>query len=343
MARIRLIDVAEHAGVSRATASLVLRDSPLVADATRKRVRESMQTLGYVYDRSAAALRNSRTGVVGLIAPALNHPYLTQFVTGAQNILEAEGVLVLAGVTHDDPAQQLRLLTALAERKIDGVVVVPANGSSPRDLGDGTMPLVQLVRRVAGTQTDFVAADNASGGYQAARHLLRHGAVRIDFVGGLPSFSSYAPRLDGFTRALAEAGRPASVQHPSRPSRDDAREAAAQAIADGADALVCYSDEVAFGALEAAREAGRAVPGELLVTAFDDVTEARYSTPSLTSVASSGELAGSEAARLLLRRLADRDATHEQILVPTTLVTRASCGCSSTAPDHTYRAVPTND
>ncbi|BEH03365.1 LacI family DNA-binding transcriptional regulator [Brooklawnia propionicigenes] len=329
MSRIRLVDVAEHAGVSRATASLVVRDSPLVADATRERVRESMQALGYVYDRSAAALRNSRTGVVGLIAPALSHPYLTQFVTGAQDVLEAEGMLVLAGVTHDDPGQQLRLLTALAERKIDGVVVVPANGSAPEDLGDSPIPLVQLVRRVSGTATDYVAADNASGSYQAATHLLEHGAGHIDFVGGLPHFSSYEPRLAGVIRALAEAGHRPPVVHPCEPARQAAVDAAAAAIADGADALVCYSDEVAFGVLEAAQLAGKRVPDDLLVAAFDDVAEARYSTPSLTSVASSGELAGREAARLLLRRLAEPYAEPERILVPSTLIPRASCGCAA--------------
>ncbi len=331
MSRIRLIDVAEHAGVSRATASLVLRDSPLVADATRERVRKSMRVLGYVYDRSAAALRNSRSGVVGLVAPALSHPYLTQFVTGAQRVLQSEGVLVLAGVTHDDPGQQLRLITALAERRIDGVVVIPANGSAPEDVVVGAMPIVQLVRRVSGTDSDFVAADNSSGGYQAANHLLRHGARRIDFVGGLPHFSSYAPRLGGVSQALAEADRPAALQHPCEPARAAARRAAAQAITDGADALVCYSDEVAFGALEAAEALGKQIPEDLLVAAFDDVAEARYSSPSLSSVASSGELAGSEAARLLMRRLADPQAAPEQILVPTTLVARASCGCASSS------------
>jgi len=106
-------------------------------------------------------------------------------------------------------------------------------------------------------------------------------------------------------------------------------DAAAAAIADGADALVCYSDEVAFGVLEAAQLAGKRVPDDLLVAAFDDVAEARYSTPSLTSVASSGELAGREAARLLLRRLAEPYAEPERILVPSTLIPRASCGCAA--------------
>ncbi|WIY83673.1 LacI family DNA-binding transcriptional regulator [Propionimicrobium sp. PCR01-08-3] len=332
MHRVRLVDVAEHAGVSRATASLVQRDSPLVAELTRERVRESMRELGYVYDRSAASLRSSRSGVVGLVAPELSHPYLTQFVTGAQEVLEADGVLVLAGVTHDDPAQQLRLITALAERKIDGVLVVPANGSGPDDLGDSAIPLVQLVREVPGVGRDFVASDNASGGYQIARHLLRHGAEQLSFVGGLAHFSSYLPRLEGVTRGLAEAGIAAPMQYPCEPTRGQAREAAARAIADGADALICYSDEIAFGALEAARHAGKKVPDDLLATGFDDVAEARHCDPSLTTVASSGETAGREAARLLLRRLADPDADPERIFVASALVVRASCGCKDATP-----------
>lgn len=334
MARITLVDVAAHAGVSRATASLVVRESPLVAESTRERVQSSMRELGYVYDRAAAALRRSRTDIVGVVSTELSHPYLTAFVAGAQERLEAEGILVLTGVTHEDPAAQARLITALLERRLDGLVVIPANDSRPEDLGPDPRRVVQLVRRVAGVDTDFVGADNEAGGHAAAAHLLEHGATRLAFVGGLPHYSSYPPRLDGVARALADAGRPAPLTFPCASDREAAWTAARSALDAGADALVCFADVVAFGALDAAAEAGIRVPEDVRVIGFDDVPEARHSRPSLSSVATSGELAGREASALLLRRLAEPDAEPRHILVPTALVPRSSCGCTDPATTH---------
>lgn len=320
MGKVTVNDVAARAGLSRSTVSLVLNNSPLVATATRERVNAAISELGYVYDRTAASLRNARSGVIGLVVPALDNPYLTQFVVAAQDVLEAEGIIVLTGVTGDDPGRQVKLIAALAERRTDGLVVVPANGSTVADLGNQGAPMVQLVRRVPGSHTDSVCADNRASGRAVGEHLISHGARRFAFVGGRAHFPSYAPRADGLDEALNAAGIPPALRVESDPTGEAGRTAAARAVAAGVDALVCYSDEVALGVLA---DVGHQVPADLRVAAFDDMPAARYA--DLTSVASSGERAGREAARLLLRRLANPDAEPEHILVPTSLVARGSC------------------
>ena len=108
MARVTLTDVAKDAGVSRATASMVLNDSPLIAQATKERVRESFARLGYVYDRAAASLRKNQSLAVGLVITQLSNPYFAEFVEGIQSELDDRGMDVLLGISAEDRARQRR-------------------------------------------------------------------------------------------------------------------------------------------------------------------------------------------------------------------------------------------
>lgn len=373
MGRVTLLDVARHAGVSRATASLVLNSSPLVAGPTRAKVEASMSELGYVYDRTAASLRTSRSGIIGVVAPEFSHPYLSPFVAAVQDVVERHGLVVLAGVYHEDAGRQARLVTSMIERGLDGLVIIPANGSTRADLGAAIdrVPVVQLVRQVEGFETDVVRTDNAGGARQATEHLIGHGAKRIAFVGGMEYFSSYRPRLSGVQEAAAAAGLADVRLYPCAPDLVAARAAAHLALDGGADALVCYSDLVAQAALDAVAESR--APGAVPVVGFDDVPEA--AALGLTTVASHAYEAGEAAGQLLSRRIAEsarrahaHDERHiasgqtapatgdppdptaletkpglalpggvshpgyassspQEIVAPTQLVVRSSCGC----------------
>ena len=172
MARVTLTDVAKDAGVSRATASIVLNDSPLIAQATKERVRESFSRLGYVYDRAAASLRKNQSLAVGLVITQLSNPYFAEFVEGIQSELDDRGMDVLLGISAEDRARQRRLLVSMSERRVDGVVVIPAHQSEPADFAGLHMPIVMLARRVKGFDTDYVGGDNYAGSVAATNHLL---------------------------------------------------------------------------------------------------------------------------------------------------------------------------
>ena len=191
MARVTLMDVARHCGVSRATVSLVLNDSPLVAAKTRDRVRQAMAELGYVYNRAAASLRTQHSDAIGVVLTNITNPYFAEFATGLQDILTSSETVPLLAVSDEDRDLQHRLVKSLVERNVDGIVLVPAHGTTPDDLPDllGT-PLVLLARRLNGMDVDYVGAQNRDGGYAAAEHLYSHGCRRIAFVGGFTDSSA---------------------------------------------------------------------------------------------------------------------------------------------------------
>ena len=134
MARVTLMDVARHCGVSRATVSLVLNDSPLVAAKTRDRVREGMTELGYVYNRAAASLRTQHSDAIGVVLTNITNPYFAEFAAGLQDTLASSGTVPLLAVSNEDRDQQHRLIKSLVERNVDGIVLVPAHGTSPTEI-----------------------------------------------------------------------------------------------------------------------------------------------------------------------------------------------------------------
>ena len=332
MARVTLTDVAKDAGVSRATASMVLNDSPLIAQATKERVRESFARLGYVYDRAAASLRKNQSLAVGLVITQLSNPYFAEFVEGIQSELDDRGMDVLLGISAEDRARQRRVLVSMSERRVDGVVVIPAHQSEPADFAGLHMPIVMLARRVKGFDTDYVGGDNYAGSVAATNHLLvTHGARRPAFIGGHVYASAREERLGGFLSAAGVLGIKVPVRNQPAcvPDRVVARNVAAELIARDpkVDAIVCFNDAVAFGVVDAVADAGLQVGRDIRVIGFDDVKDAERARPALASVSVPAETAGRRAAQLLLKRISGSDAGPEGLILPAELMPRESCGC----------------
>ena len=332
MARVTLTDVAKDAGVSRATASMVLNDSPLIAQATKERVRESFARLGYVYDRAAASLRKNQSLAVGLVITQLSNPYFAEFVEGIQSELDDRGMDVLLGISAEDRARQRRVLVSMSERRVDGVVVIPAHQSEPADFAGLHMPIVMLARRVKGFDTDYVGGDNYAGSVAATNHLLvTHGARRPAFIGGHVYSSAREERLGGFLSAAGVLGIKVPVRNQPAcvPDRVVARNVAAELIARDpkVDAIVCFNDAVAFGVVDAVADAGLQVGRDIRVIGFDDVKDAERARPALASVSVPAETAGRRAAQLLLKRISGSEAGPQGLILPAELMPRESCGC----------------
>jgi len=332
VARVTLTDVAKDAGVSRATASMVLNDSPLIAQATKERVRESFARLGYVYDRAAASLRKNQSLAVGLVITQLSNPYFAEFVEGIQSELDDRGMDVLLGISAEDRARQRRVLVSMSERRVDGVVVIPAHQSEPADFAGLHMPIVMLARRVKGFDTDYVGGDNYAGSVAATNHLLvTHGARRPAFIGGHVYSSAREERLGGFLSAAGVLGIKVPVRNQPAcvPDRVVARNVAAQLIARDpkVDAIVCFNDAVAFGVVDAVADAGLQVGRDIRVIGFDDVKDAERARPALASVSVPAETAGRRAAQLLLKRISGSEAGPQGLILPAELMPRESCGC----------------
>jgi DNA-binding LacI/PurR family transcriptional regulator len=332
MARVTLIDVARHCGVSRATVSLVLNDSPLVATKTRDRVRQAMVELGYVYNRAAASLRTQHSDAIGVVLTNITNPYFAEFATGVQDILTSRDTVPLLAVSGEDRALQHHLIKSLVERNVDGIVLIPAHGTTPEDLPDllGT-PLVLMARRMNGMNADYVGAQNRDGGYAAAEHLYSHDCRRIAFVGGYTDSSAREERAGGVEAFMNAYGLTLDAEHSvvCEPARPQAREAAVGLMTEDpdVDGIVCFSDVVAFGVLDAIADMGRRIGSDIRVIGFDDVHDAGLNRPSLSSVAVPARETGHRAAQLVLERAAGSTEPTVREEFPTKLEPRETCGC----------------
>ncbi|MFK4149280.1 LacI family DNA-binding transcriptional regulator [Streptomyces sp. NPDC004065] len=333
-ARVTLADVAADAKVSRATVSLVLRESPLVADSTRARVRASMDRLGYVYHRGAASLRSRRSHTVGLLVTDVSNPFFAELTVGVEAALADAGIVVLLGHNYESTAKQADLTRVMQEYGADGLLITPAHNTTAADLSPlvtARVPHLLVVRYVDGHPAPYVGADNVVGARAATEHLLEHGARRIAFLGGPERSSARYDRQRGVEEAVAARRRtlPASSSVPSPATRQGGYDAALDMLRrkDRPDAIVCYSDVVAFGVLIACEELGIRVGEDVRVTGFDDIAESAMQHPALTTVAIRPRELGERAAQLLIKRIERPDGPPESHVSVPRLVVRASCGC----------------
>ncbi|MFG1239032.1 LacI family DNA-binding transcriptional regulator [Xanthobacter autotrophicus DSM 597] len=335
--RVRLKDVAAHAGVSRATVSLVLRKSPLVKAETRAKVEEAMAGLGYVYNRSAANLRSGASRTVGLVLCEITTPNFAQLTAGIDEVLGTEGYMAFIGNAAEDAARQREVLVRMQEHGVDGLVVVASENTRADALEEGAcarMPCVLAQRRVEGFPADYVGPDYGAGMELITEHLIALGHRNIAFVGGVRRIAPLAERMAGFHRALRRHKLKSGAVVPCAViDRSSGYTAARELLAKGdiPSAIVCYNDVVAFGVMLALDERGL-VPGrDVAVVGCDDVDEAGLHRPALTTFTTDPRVVGREAARLLLRRIAHPERPREEIIIPPRLVIRQSCGAGTVA------------
>ncbi len=232
--KVTLQRLALELGLSTATVSLALRDSPVVAEATRLKVQDVARARGYVANRGAASLRTARTNIVGVGLHDIINPSFTELLAAMEDALSAAGKTVLLGVGQEDVARQTRILGTLAEYRPDALIVSPAMGTGVEDLralANSGVPIVQVTREVEGSGFDFAGSDDVTGVSLAVSHLVELGHQRIAMIGGFEAASTGRRRLAGYQAGLARHGSPMTP-----PCGAGARHARAGAPAGGAPA-----------------------------------------------------------------------------------------------------------
>jgi len=337
--RLTLQHVADEAGVSRATASLVLRDSDLVADGTRRRVREAVERLGYIYNRGAANLRAHQSKVAGIAVGDIANPFFAELVVGLEAALDDAGYIAFLANTSDSHQRQTRFLQRMREQHVDGVVLCPAAASPKRfaeDLRQWGLPCVQALRHTTTHGIDYAGPDYAHGVELAIEHLVRLGHRRIAFIGGNVQHSATAERHTGFVTAMRRHQLTPDLLIKTALTRQAGLEALQDLLMcpDPPSAAVCFNDIVAFGVMLGIGASGLTIGSDFAVIGMDDVPEAALTVPALTTVATSPREVGREAARLLLARIADPERAPERSISGCRLVIRASCGYNNRRIDH---------
>ena len=325
--------LADMLGLSTATVSLALRDSPMISEETRRLVRETVRMTGYVYNVAAASLRTGTTRLVGVSFHNIVHSFFAEMLTTIDDTLSENGKAVVINNHGDDPARQLRFIETLRSHGADGLIVSPALGTAPEDfepLRRAGVAIICLSRRLSGLEADFVGNDDVVGMQLAVDRLIALGHRHIVMLGGLPGTSSHDLRLEGFRQAIAAAGIEwrDELHLPGAANRVVGMQLAREALAarKRPTAFACFNDLIAFGALNAIRAAGLEPAKDVAVIGMDDTEEARACYPALTTVSNRSQEIGAAAAGLLIDRLDHPRAPFQSIAIRPTLTIRESCG-----------------
>jgi LacI family transcriptional regulator len=308
-------DVASLAGVSVASVSRVVNDSRAVQLETRERVEWAIQELGYVPNEAARSLKLARSNLLACVIPDVANPFFPELVRGVEDIASAEGYGTLLCNTDDDSQKEADYLDLLAQRRIDGLLLIPSRDEQPpsglvRLQKQGT-PVVVMDRLLEGFDGDSIVVDNRRGGALAAEHLVALGHSRIAIINRSLDTSSTRLRHEGYEEVLGSVGildesLVVLGSYSFDFGRDAARELLTSPTREPPSAILAGSDVLAIGALQVAHELGLHVPHDLSIVGFDRIAMSQLMSPPLTTV----EQPIYEMARLAADLLVDR-ATGE--------------------------------
>jgi LacI family transcriptional regulator len=324
-----LDELAEMAGVSRATVSRVINHGP-VAEDTRRRVVDVIEATGFRPNAAARQLASGRSGVVGVVLHVqprelFQDPYFSLLLQGLSDALSTQAVammLWLANRSKEETLGQIRSIGLL-----DGVIVTADHLDDP--LVDGLLvsdlPTVLIGHRRADRTASYVDVDNIHAADLITSHLAALGRRRIGHITGRRGTVAAEDRLAGYRRALERAGLPSEgLVVDGDFTRPSGVAGVAALMERGIDALFCGNDATAAGALEAIGVAGRRVPDDIAVAGFDDLEFAARLDPPLTTIRQGVQQQGLEAANTLFDLLRDPNREPRRVLLPTELVIRQS-------------------
>ena len=328
---VTMDDVASRAGVSTSTVSHVLNGTRKVSPASVQAVQQAIQALGYIPNTLARSLARSSTSTIGVAISALSNHYFSETVHAIESECAKHGYMMLFVDTHDDPEQELRVVTALHHRRVDGVILAPSNDSKALEyLRTNQIPAV-LVDRMMSAQFDQVGVENTQATQALITHLIGHGHRRIGFIAGRTGFSTTDERVAGYKAALQAAGLAFDPQLlvNGGSNTEPARQATVQLL--GLDApptaIMAGNNLMTLGAMHALRDAQLEVPGQMALVGFDDFDWADFFVPRLTLIAQPVNELGARAVHLLLQRMATPEATPHSVRLAPSLQLRNSCGC----------------
>lgn len=328
---VTLKEVAALAGVSVKTVSNVVNGYAFVKPENRRRVEEALRATGYRPNLGARNLRRGRTGFLALMVPELNIPYFGELAGLVLTAAQHRGWSVLIEQTQGTRERERATLASLGSHLVDGALVHPeALEAADFPAASGGIPLVLLGEHAVDVPVDRVAIDNVLAARTAVTHLAELGRRRIAAIGRNPARGTSAQRMAGYREGLAAAGlsyvdelvEPAEKYH-----RADGAAAmcALLALPSPPDAVFCFNDLLAIGALRAAAENGLRVPEDVAIVGFDNTDESAFSLPSLTTVAPDKKAIAEAAVDIACRRITgELSAPPQQVQTPFSLQVRES-------------------
>ncbi|MGY4543661.1 DNA-binding LacI/PurR family transcriptional regulator [Arthrobacter sp. UYNi723] len=317
---VTMNDVASVAGVSLKTVSNVLNDYEFIRPATRQRVQDAIAALGYEANLTARRLRSGKTHMLGLVLSDLAAPYYAELASRVMTAAEWRGYRVLVEQSGALEANELGALQGPLRQLTDGLLFTPlVMGADAVASHRGTKPVVLLGEHILDPRLDLVTMRNQGAAHALTAHLLAGGRRRIAVLGARPgeSAGSAGLRLNGYRSALEDAGVPfdPALVAPGEWRRDGGAAAVAGLLERGVplDAVFGLNDALALGAMHELLVRGVKVPQDVAVAGFDNIDEARFASPSLTTVSPGMDEIAERSVGLLIDRIDGLEAMADGV------------------------------
>lgn len=337
MKKVNIIDVAQLAGVSVSTVSLVLRQKGKISDATIEKVNAAIKQLGYVHNVAAANLRSSTSNLIGLIIRDFSDSFSVSVTASVVQQLQKQGYMVFLGQPQDDHQQLNECLTSFSQQGVAGVIYLDANHTSasiPQLITECPLPTVVIAESSVNSTRDVIGRDNRQAANQATRYLIERGHRNIAYLGGTFGCLMRQERLLGYRGALALYDLP--FREEWAPACDNDTLAAALATRNLLEnnskitAILCHSPPAIIGCLSGIQQVGRTVGKDVFLTqqvsliGFEDMMHINLTSPLFSYVSASSDETGRQAATLIVNKIKTPTLSAQKIIISGELVLRES-------------------
>lgn len=324
---VTIREIAEKAGVSRSTVARALNDHPKISVATKQKVHEIAKELGYVPNYIAQSLTSNRTQTIGIVIAHVTDPWTWKVIEGIDLAAHEQGYSVFVGTARDNLQREFEIIEAFHRRRVDGIIVSSSHMGSyySDELQEIDIPVVLINEQQPEGTFRSVSTDDYAGVQQGLNYLIDIGHKQIVYVGVSNRLKSNTRRYQAYRETLAVAGLPVQAEIGAIsdiPDIEVGRQVAKRVFAAQPTAVFCYNDRVALGLNAALREKGIAIPEDISIMGFDDIDEASYAVPSLTTIRQPKIQLGRQAVEMLLDLLGGAEV--ENRILPCELVVRNS-------------------
>ncbi|MGL5379425.1 LacI family DNA-binding transcriptional regulator [Clostridium sp.] len=325
-------DVAREAGVSIATVSRVLNDIDVVNEDTKKKVLDAIKKLGYRPNIVARSLKTQRTKTIGILVPDISSGFYPEIVRGAEDVANIYDYNVILCNSDFDSEKEKEYLRVLKEKMVDGVIYMSSSLEEEilDIINELDLKTVLVETKDKEGSLPSVTIDNIKATYEATEYLLNKGAKNIAFAGAKKeAMNAWGDRYIGYKNALTDKGIEIDEKLVFANSLKvkTGHDAVQQFLSSNADfdGVVCASDEIAMGVINALREAGKSVPEDVSVIGFNDNAVASVFYPKITTINQPSYDMGSVAMRMLIKILNKKELDQAQYVLDYSLVERDSC------------------
>jgi len=328
---VTIYDIARESGVSYSTVSRVLNGFEFVKDATREKVLQAADRLGYVANLQARSLAGGKSNIISLLVPKIDNSYVTEIVAGIDDELVNNDLNLMIYTTRRQFGKEQDYVNNIARGMSDGLLLlVPlATDAYVGILRERNFPYVLIDQHDSSGESCEVLTTNHDGAYEATQYLIEIGHRRIAFITGLRELYSTRERLAGYKSALQDHGIAFNPEYVVEGDfwKKEAYQAATRLLAleNRPTAIFAANDLSAMGAMNALRDHNLSIPKDMSVIGFDDIAQAVLANPRLTTVRQPLEQMGRSAVELLLEQMNQPDCPKRQIILATELIIRDSC------------------